>query len=106
MIAIKIAPFNRYRTLDVVRGVALARAEELAFHPDPASPIELERALQELPEDSAEAFLMQVLGGFSCAEIAAALESSEGAIMTRLTRARQALRRRLDPAVATQARQA
>ena len=28
VIAIKIAPFNRYRTLDVARGVALARAEE------------------------------------------------------------------------------
>jgi len=28
VIAIKVAPFNRYRTLDVVRGVALARAEE------------------------------------------------------------------------------
>ncbi|HET9735045.1 MAG TPA: dihydrodipicolinate synthase family protein, partial [Burkholderiales bacterium] len=27
VIAIKIAPFNRYRTLDVVRGVAAARAE-------------------------------------------------------------------------------
>jgi dihydrodipicolinate synthase/N-acetylneuraminate lyase len=28
VVAIKIAPFNRYRTLDVLRGVALARAEE------------------------------------------------------------------------------
>ena len=28
VIAIKIAPFNRYRTLDVLRGVALAGAEE------------------------------------------------------------------------------
>ncbi len=28
VIAIKIAPFNRYRTLDVARGVALAKAED------------------------------------------------------------------------------
>jgi len=28
VVAIKVAPFNRYRTLDVVRGVAAARAEE------------------------------------------------------------------------------
>jgi dihydrodipicolinate synthase/N-acetylneuraminate lyase len=28
VVAIKIAPFNRYRTLDVLRGVAAARAEE------------------------------------------------------------------------------
>jgi hypothetical protein len=30
-IAIKVAPFNRYRTLDVVRGVVEARAEERVF---------------------------------------------------------------------------
>ena len=28
VVAIKVAPFNRYRTLDVARGIALARAEE------------------------------------------------------------------------------
>lgn len=84
----------------------LADAEDLAIQPDPASPIDIRRALQELPEDSCEALLMQVLGGFSCAEIAAALASSEGAVMTRLTRARQTLRRRLDPPVAAKARQA
>jgi hypothetical protein len=30
-LAIKVAPFNRYRTLDVVRGVVAARAEERVF---------------------------------------------------------------------------
>jgi RNA polymerase sigma-70 factor (ECF subfamily) len=88
------------------RAEPLAHAEELAFHPDPVSPIDIERALQELPEDSCEALLMQVLGGFSCADIAAALRSSEGAVMTRLTRARQVLRRRLDPSGAKAMRQA
>ena len=48
-------------------------------------------------EASREALLMQVLGGFSCAEISSALGTSEGAVMTRLTRTRQALRRRLAP---------
>ena len=84
----------------------LAHAEELAFNPDPASPLDLDRALRELPQNSRDALLMQTLGGFSCAEIAAALGSSEGAVMTRLTRARQALRRRLDPAGPRQAGQA
>src|SRR3546814_17895148 len=28
VIAIKVAPFHRYRTLDVMRGVAMARAEK------------------------------------------------------------------------------
>ena len=41
---------------------------------------------------------LQVLGGFSCAEIAAMLGTTEGATMTRLTRARQALRRLIAPA--------
>ncbi len=40
-----------------------------------------------------EPLLMQVLGGFSCAEIARILGTSEGAVMQRLTRARLALRR-------------
>jgi len=45
-----------------------------------------------LPASYREPLLLQVLGGFSCAEIAAMLGTTEGAVMTRLTRARQALR--------------
>jgi len=41
----------------------------------------------------AEPLALQVLGGFSCAEIADMIGATEGATMTRLTRARQALRR-------------
>jgi RNA polymerase sigma-70 factor (ECF subfamily) len=48
-----------------------------------------------LPETYREPLLLQVLGGFSCVEIAAMLDTSEGAVMTRLTRARQALRQHL-----------
>lgn len=81
-------------------------SDEFAFNPDPAPAIDVERALRELPEASREALLMQVLGGFSCSEIADALGASEGAVMTRLTRARQALRRRLDPPGLKQIRQA
>ncbi len=40
---------------------------------------------------------LQVLGGFNCAGIAVVLGSTEGAVMTRLTRARQAMRRALEP---------
>jgi RNA polymerase sigma-70 factor (ECF subfamily) len=42
---------------------------------------------------------LQVLGGFSCAEIAAMLGTTAGAVMTRLTRARQALRRQHEQSV-------
>ncbi len=71
---------------------------EPGYDPDPACALDLEAALRGLPDDSREALLLQVLGGFSCAEIAGVLAASEGAVMTRLTRARQALRRRLGAA--------
>ena len=57
-----------------------------------ADDLDLRRRIERLPLSYREPLLLQVLGGFSCAEIASMLETSEGAIMTRLTRARQALR--------------
>jgi RNA polymerase sigma-70 factor, ECF subfamily len=54
--------------------------------------LETAQIVGRLPETYREPLLLQVLGGFSCAEIAGMLGTSEGAIMTRLTRARQALR--------------
>jgi RNA polymerase sigma-70 factor, ECF subfamily len=59
--------------------------------------LEMRDALMALPPSYAEPLALQVLGGFSCAEIAAMLGSTEGAVMTRLTRARQALRRLVAP---------
>ena len=45
--------------------------------------------------------MLQVLGGYDCREIAEMLGTTEGAVMTRLTRARQALRAHLsEPAKA------
>lgn len=58
-------------------------------------------ALAALPAAYAEPLTLQVLGGFSCAEIATMMSISEGAVMTRLSRARQALRRALHPARAS-----
>lgn len=66
-------------------------------HADPALAVDLSRALSILSEESRHVLLLQVLGGFSCPEIAALLGTTEGAVMTRLTRARQALRRTLEP---------
>ena len=72
-------------------------AMEPQDHADPALAFDMERALRALGDDSRHAVLLQVLGGFTCAEIAGVLGTSEGAVMTRLTRARQALRRTLEP---------
>ena len=60
--------------------------------------LEMREALMALPASYAEPLALQVLGGFSCAEIAVMLETTEGAVMTRLTRARQALKRLIAPA--------
>jgi RNA polymerase sigma-70 factor (ECF subfamily) len=57
--------------------------------------LETAQVVALLPETYREPLLLQVLGGFSCAEIAGMLGTSEGAVMTRLTRARQALRQQL-----------
>ncbi len=59
--------------------------------------LEMRDALGALPPGLREPLALQVLGGFSCGEIAAMLETTEGAVMTRLTRARQALRRLVEP---------
>ena len=72
--------------------------------PDEHPALEMRDALLALPVAHAEALALQVLGGFSCAEIAGMLGASEGATMTRLTRARQALRRLLAPGGAKERR--
>jgi RNA polymerase sigma-70 factor (ECF subfamily) len=59
--------------------------------------LEMREALLSLPASYAEPLALQVLGGFSCAEIASMLGTTEGATMTRLTRARQALKRVVAP---------
>ncbi len=59
------------------------------------SQLELEQMVGALPLAYREPLLLQTLGGYSCSEIAAMLGTSEGAVMTRLTRARQALRAHL-----------
>lgn len=60
--------------------------------------LEMRQAIMSLPASYAEPLALQVLGGFSCAEIARMIGTSEGATMTRLTRARQALRKLVAPA--------
>lgn len=73
--------------------------EEVPAPPDTGmATLEMREALMSLPPSYAEPLALQVLGGFTCAEIAEMLGSTEGATMTRLTRARQALRRLVSPA--------
>ena len=63
---------------------------------DPGLAIDVRRAFALLPEAYREPMLLQVLGGLSSVEIAAAMESTEDAVNMRLTRARKALRQLLE----------
>lgn len=53
---------------------------------------ELRVAIMRLPDDYREPLVMQVLGGFSTREIATELGLTQGAVLTRLFRARDRLR--------------
>ncbi len=53
---------------------------------------ELRVAILRLPDDYRTPLVMQVLGGFTTAEIAAELQLSQSAVLTRLFRARDKLR--------------
>lgn len=69
----------------------------VAVEPKIQAQLEMREALWMLPQDYREPLLLQVLGGFSGAEIAAMLSISEPAVMQRLTRARQSMRKLLAP---------
>jgi len=68
---------------------------EIAAEHSPIELHDLEDTIGRLPLSLREPFLLQVLGGFACSEIAEMLDTTEGAVMVRLTRARQALRAEL-----------
>jgi len=87
--------FQRKR-LEIQDGVEL---EELSVSvpAEGQERVELENLLQALPENYREPLMLQVLGGFSGREIAEMLNITEQNVMVRLTRARHALRRLVDP---------
>ena len=53
---------------------------------------DLRRAIMQLPDEYREPLVMQVLGGFTTAEISAELKLTQPAVLTRLFRARNRLR--------------
>jgi RNA polymerase sigma-70 factor, ECF subfamily len=69
----------------------------IASDSDVHAEVEMRDALWKLPESYREPLLLQVLGGFSCAEIGTMLGISETNVMQRLTRARQAMRKLIRP---------
>lgn len=70
--------------------------EEMELEPDDRAEIKLLReGILALPQKYREPLLMQVVLGYSCKEIAAALDISDSAVMTQLFRAREQLKTRL-----------
>lgn len=58
--------------------------------------IAVRHALMQLPANYAEPLVLQVIGGYSCDEIAEIVGVKPGAVMTRVFRARQKLRKLLE----------
>ena len=54
--------------------------------------LDLRRAIMQLPDEYREPLVLQVLGGFTTAEIAGELQLTQAAVLTRLFRARNRLR--------------
>jgi len=94
----------------ILRREFLRRCEKIPMETDPLEDhpdipdtqpghddvLALRQALHQAPLSLREPLLLQVLGGFSCDEIAELQQTSSGAVMTRLTRARHWLRRFLN----------
>ena len=53
-------------------------------------------AIRQIPTSYSEPLVLQVIGGYSCEEIAAIIDVKPGAVMTRVFRARQKLRKILE----------
>ena len=84
---------KRLEVADVDALVA-AEADVLAAEED-AALAEMREALFRLEDDYREPLVMQVMMGFSTQEIAAHMGLTQGAVLTRLFRARQQLRKAL-----------
>jgi RNA polymerase sigma-70 factor, ECF subfamily len=84
---------RRIETVDI-DGLA-EPAEQAVAANDPHEVLEMRRAIMQLDLMYREPLVLQVLFGYSTNEIAQHLEISLPAVLTRLFRAREALRRRL-----------
>jgi RNA polymerase sigma-70 factor, ECF subfamily len=81
---------KRLNTVDVDE--LIAREEPILAAAEEQDLSEMRAALFKLPDDYREPLLLQVLMGYSTAEIARELDLSGAAVLTRLFRARQQLR--------------
>jgi RNA polymerase sigma-70 factor, ECF subfamily len=81
------------KQLDVAQDEELDDLEDRRLLEGAYHEIELREVLHTLPVTYREPLLLQVLGGFSCDEIARLMNLTPGSVMTRLCRARLVLRK-------------
>jgi RNA polymerase sigma-70 factor (ECF subfamily) len=84
--------FERKRFVTVDVDELIAKEEPMLAAADDQELMELRAAIFKLPSDYREPLVMQVLMGYSTADIAAELGLSNAAVLTRLFRARKQLR--------------
>ena len=84
--------FERKRLVTVDVDELIAKEEPMLAASQDQELAELRAALFKLPDEYREPLVMQVLMGYSTAEIAAELELSAAAVLTRLFRGRKQLR--------------
>ena len=89
---------NEHARLYEKKRLDIAEEQDLDIIESPAGTAALEdfevrQALHALPAGYREPLLLQVIGGFTCEEIAKIMDLTPGATMTRLSRARLALRK-------------
>lgn len=84
------------KRLDMVDDVDFGRVEGSKAYDTSTEAFVLRRALEQLAEEYREPLILQVIGGYSSAEIAEQLGIKPGAVMSRLFRARQKLRALLE----------
>ncbi|GGE88102.1 sigma-70 family RNA polymerase sigma factor [Massilia psychrophila] len=81
---------KQFETIDI-EGLDLPSADTLSMD----EVYSLRQVLASAPDSLREPLVMQVLGGFSADELAALNQTTAGAMVTRLSRARQWMRNRL-----------
>jgi len=84
--------FERKRFMTVDVDELIAREEPMLAAADEQNMAEMRAAMFKLPDDYREPLVLQVLMGYSTAEIAAELRLTGAAVLTRLFRARKQLR--------------
>jgi RNA polymerase sigma-70 factor (ECF subfamily) len=70
---------------------------DVRVEPTQATATDLRRALNRLPNEERDAFLLAEVGGLTYTEIAAAIDSTVAAVRSRIYRARLSLRDQLMP---------